>query len=83
MEEECSECHQTEPCDACYKKVLTELARLTVLQHLLASAVCLFNFEFIGVFVEICWAVERLFKVGDYTPGGKFDKMGIDWRKPL
>ena len=76
-------CNKEDPCQACYHAILTEIARMTVPQHLFAVLICLFNFSFVGIIVEFWWAMERLFRFGDYAPNGKFDQMGIDWTKPL
>jgi hypothetical protein len=52
-----------------------------IIGHLLMTLICLFHFEFVGIFVEFSWAVERLFGIGDYAEGGWFDELGIKWRE--
>ncbi len=64
-------------CNPCEKGGDRSLAKLTVFEHLVAALVCLFHFRFYGVLAEVTWAIERLFKIGDYHPiTGKFYKLG-------
>lgn len=64
-------------CKPCDESGEGSLARLSVVQHLISALVCLFHFRFYGVLSEVTWALERLFKFGDYKPiTGKFYKRG-------
>lgn len=64
-------------CTPCLDSGIRRLAKLSVFQHLMSALVCLFHFRFYGVLAEVIWAVERLFKFGDYKPvTGKFYKLG-------
>ncbi len=64
-------------CRPCTDLGEKSLAQLSVVGHLLAALVCLFHFRFYGVISEVIWALERLFKFGDYHPiTGKFYKRG-------
>jgi hypothetical protein len=68
-------------CSECYTDLLTDMCRLNSFEHLVMMVVCLLNFEFKGVVVEFCWAIERLFEIGDYGPEGYLAELKIDWRK--
>lgn len=83
--DECELCKKNPEgmCSPCYMEALTDFARMTVLQHLFAMVICIFMFEFKGIYVEFCWTIERLFEIGDYAHNGYFEELGIDWRKPL
>lgn len=83
QETPCPACDRNQDgiCSECYINTLTEMARLSSFEHLLHALLCLFCFEFKGLVVELVWAVERLFEVGDYGPNGHFDELKIDWRK--
>jgi hypothetical protein len=65
------------PCRPCLERGESQVAKLTVLQHLLEALICLFHFRFYGVLSEVTWAIERMFKIGDYHPvKGKFYQRG-------
>lgn len=70
------------PCKACIDEFIAPMARMSSLGHFFTAFVCLFNFEFYGILVELVWAVQRLFEIGDYGPEGWFKELGIDWKKP-
>lgn len=64
-------------CRPCDKSGEQSLAKLTVIEHFVEAMICLFHFRFYGVLSEVIWAIERLFKFGDYKPvTGKFYKRG-------
>lgn len=64
-------------CGPCTNNGENRIAQHGVLRHLLSALVCLFHFRFYGVISEVIWAIERLFKIGDYHPiKGKFYQRG-------
>jgi hypothetical protein len=66
-----------EVCVPCVDDGERLISQYTVLQHLLSALVCLFHFRFGSMIAEVSWALERLFKIGDYNPiKGKFYKCG-------
>ena len=69
------------PCKSCIDDFITPMAQMGVLGHLWMSFWCLLNFEIAGVFVELTWAVTRIFGIGDYGPNGWFSKLGINVNK--
>lgn len=58
-------------CKICLDSVIGVLAKRTVLGHIWAGLVEIFNFNFICAFGSFIWAYMRLFKKGDYDPNGK------------
>jgi hypothetical protein len=66
-----------EVCISCENEGEALLARQGVLQHLVSAVTCMFHFRFDEIIPEVIWAVQRLFKCGDYHPTkGKFYKLG-------
>lgn len=70
-------------CEACATNLEEALACMSVFQHLASVIVCLINFQFKGMFIQLSWAVERLLHIGDYSTGGYFDQCGYRWRDGL
>lgn len=70
-------------CFACASSAEEQAARRTVLQHFARGLRHLRDREF--CFAQICfsWALERLFRRGDYKKGGTFDREGYNWRQAL
>lgn len=66
-----------EVCISCENEGEALLARQSVLQHLVSAVTCMFHFRFSEIIPEVIWAVQRLFKFGDYHPTtGKFYQLG-------
>lgn len=65
------------PCGPCLERGEEKVAKLTVLQHLRDALICTFHFRFWEALTEVSWALERLFKYGDYHPTkGRFYQRG-------
>lgn len=62
-------------CIPCRNQVERRLAEATVFGHLGSALYCLWSFDFIGMFVELVWSIQRLAHTGDYGPGGHFTKI--------
>lgn len=84
-DESCATCNKNlndvvngkEVCISCENEGEMLLAQQSVLQHLMSALICMFHFRFNEIFSEVFWAVQRLFKFGDYHPiKGKFYKLG-------
>jgi hypothetical protein len=54
-------------CKDCDLKVETIIGTRSVLNHFWIALVCFFNFNFFASLGSLTWAVERLFKIGDYN----------------
>lgn len=64
-------------CYPCLNKGEEISAKKSVLSHVVEAIKSTFNFRFEDAIAELLWAVERLFKTGDYHPTeGLFYKRG-------
>lgn len=61
-------------CKKCEYEAQLDFAKSSSWQHLCASIVCFFNFEFLGFMMEFVWSIEELFHFGDYGPEGGLTK---------
>lgn len=64
-------------CNKCMLDMEAYNAKFTCWGHLWEAAKDLFNFQFSGCIVSLCWMIMRLFKIGDYEKGGNFDRRGL------
>jgi hypothetical protein len=58
-----------------FRQVELETAHMNGWQHMKEAGICIFNFKFSEAFMEIVWAISRMFRIGDYGKNGYFTKL--------
>lgn len=62
-------------CRPCSDDTAQKSALTTVWGHISLGLYYLFSFNFLGMFVEFLWAVQRATRTGDYGEAGRFTRI--------